>query len=56
MLDATSTLEEPPDENVPDAPAPLKVIVSLEESKSVIITFPSSPEITELPEKVTSYI
>ena len=54
IVDATSTFDEPPDENVPGAPDPLSVIISLAASKSVIITFPSSPVITELPEKVTS--
>ena len=55
MLEATSTFELPPDENSEGAPEPLNVIVSFAASKSVIITLPSSPLITALPEKVTSY-
>ena len=54
IVDATSTLEEPPVPNEEGASEPRRVIVSLEASKSVIITFPSSPLTTPPPEKLTS--
>ena len=54
IVDATSTLEEPPEVKDPGAPEPLSVIVSLAASKSVIMTFPSTPAVTALPENVTS--
>ena len=56
MFEATSTFDVPPEVNDEGAPEPLSVIVSLAESKSVIITFPSSPLVTLPPENVTSYI
>ena len=56
MFEATSTLVEPPEVKDAGAPAPRKVIVSFDASKSVIITLPSAPVITEPPEKVTSYM
>ena len=46
IVDATSTLEEPPEAKDPGASEPLSVIVSLAESKSLIMTFPSAPVIT----------
>ena len=54
ILEATSTLDDPPEVKVAGAPEPLNVIVSLVASKSEIMTLPSSPVVTELPEKVTS--
>ena len=56
ISEATSTFEEPPEENVAGAPVPLKTSTSLLASKLEIITLPSWAEVTDPPAaKVTSY-